>query len=149
MGTREQRNNTAALLFSAPHSFLRQLPALWCAGVLVSLVSATGMVMRAILIGDHHLVASCIAGAVFIPSLALACGVWSYTPRLFEALYVGFWYLALNGASFADYMGLTPQAPAMRFLVMGCCLSAAALLRRWWDVERGPAQRLLAVGNRA
>ena len=149
MGTREQRNNTAALLFSAPHSFLRQLPALWCAGVLVSLVSATGMVMRAILIGDHHLVASCIAGAVFIPSLALACGVWSNTPRLFEALYVGFWYLALNGAPFADYMGLTPQAPAMRFLVMGCCLSAAALLRRWWDVERGPAQRLLAVGNRA
>ena len=38
MGTREQRNNTAALLFSAPHSFLRQLPALWCAGVLVSSV---------------------------------------------------------------------------------------------------------------
>lgn len=148
MGTREQRNNTASLLFSAPHSFLRQLPALWCAGVLVSLASAIGMVLRAILIGDHHLLASCISGVVFIPSLALACGVWSNTPRLFEALYVGFWYLALNGAPFADYMGLMPQAPAARFLVMGCCFFAAALLRRWWDVERGPAKRLLAAGHR-
>jgi hypothetical protein len=130
MGTREQRNNTAALLFSAPHSFLRQLPALGCAGVMVSLFSAIGMIVRALLTGDHHLLASCIGGAVFIPSLALACGVWSNTPRLFEALYVGLWYLALNGAPFADYMGLTPQAPATGFLVLGCCLFAAALLRR-------------------
>ncbi len=145
MGTREQRNNTAALLFSAPHSFLRQLPALWCAGVMVSLFSAIGMVVRALLIGDHHLLASCIGGAVFIPSLALACGVWSNTPRLFEALYVGLWYLALNGVPFTDYMGLTPQASATSFLVLGCCLFAAALLRRWWDVERGPAQRLVAA----
>ena len=99
------------------------------------------------MIGDHHLLASCLSGAVFIPSLALACGVWSNTPRLFEALYVGFWYLALNGAPFADYMGLTPQAPAMVFMVMGCVLFVAALLRRWWDVERGPAQRLLAIGK--
>lgn len=145
MGTREQRNNTAALLFSAPHSFLRQLPALWCAGVMVSLFSAIGMIMRVVLTGDCHLLASCIGGAVFIPSLALACGVWANTPRLFEALYVGLWYLALNGAAFADYMGLTPNPPANTFLVLGCCLFAAALLRRWWDVERGPAQRLLAV----
>lgn len=147
MGTREKRNNTAPLLFSAPHSFLRQLPALWCAGLLISLLSAIGMIGRAAITGDHHLLAACVGGAVFIPSLALACGVWSNTPRLFEGLYVGLWYLALNGASFADYMGLTTQAPAVSFLVAGLCLFAAALVRRWWDVERGPAQRMLALGS--
>jgi hypothetical protein len=149
MGTRELRNNTAPLLFSGPHSFLRQLPALWCAGMLVSLLSAIGMIGRAVITGDHHLLAACVGGAVFIPSLALACGVWSNTPRLFEALYVGLWYLALNGAPFADYMGLTPHAPTMSFLAAGLCLFAAALVRRWWDVERGPALRMLAIGNRA
>jgi len=149
MGTREQRNNTAALVFSAPHSFLRQLPALWCAGVLVALLSALGMILRAAVLGDRHLLACCLTGAVFIPSLALACGVWSNTPRLFEALYVGWWYIAVNSAPFADYMGLNPNSSPVRFLVLGCCLFTAALLRRWWEVERGPAQRLLAIATRS
>ncbi len=51
MGTRERRENTAGLLFSAPHSFLRQLPTLWMAGALVTLLSAFGMVGRAWI---HH-----------------------------------------------------------------------------------------------
>jgi hypothetical protein len=148
MGTRERREGTAALMFSAPHSFLRQLPALWSAGALVALLSAAGMIFRAVRLGDPHLLAACLAGAVFIPSLALACGVWSNTPRLFEALYVGLWYLALNGAPFADFMGLTPHSSPATFAVLGGCLFAAAMLRRWWDVERGPAQRVLAFAIR-
>ncbi len=88
-------------------------PALWSAGALVALLSAAGMIFRALRFGDLHLLAACLAGAVFIPSLALACGVWSNTPRLFEALYVGLWYLALNGAPFADFMGLTTALVAI------------------------------------
>jgi hypothetical protein len=144
MGTREQRNNTAALLFSTPHSFLRQLPAQWAAGVLLALLSACGMILRAIRIGDLHMLAACLTGAIFIPSLALACGVWSNTPRLFEALYVGLWYMAVNGAPFADFMSMTPHAQPAKFLVWAAVLLGAAMLRRWWDVERGPAQRVLA-----
>ncbi len=144
MGTREQRNNTAALLFSTPHSFLRQLPAQWAAGVLVALLASCGMLLRSVRFGDPHLFAACLTGAIFIPSLAIACGVWSNTPRLFEALYVGLWYMAVNGAPFADFMGMTPHSQPAQFLLLGVFLFAAALARRWWDVERGPAQRVLA-----
>jgi hypothetical protein len=144
MGTREQRNSTAAMIFSSPHSLLRQLPALWAAGVVVALLSAIGMIGRALITGDVHLLASCLTGALFIPSMALAFGVWSNTPRLFEAFFVGFWYLGVNGAPFADFMGLTPLSSPMQFLIFGALLLGAALLRRWWDVERGAAQRALA-----
>ena len=149
MGTRERRENTAAMLFSAPHSFLRQLPALWTAGALVTLLSAIGMVGRAWMHHDLHMLATCIAGAVFIPSLALACGVWSGTPRLFEALYVIWWYIAVNGAPFADFFGMTSLSSPATYTLLGAVLFTAAMVRRWWDVERGPAQRVLAFRQRA
>ncbi len=149
MGTRERRENTAAMLFSAPHSFLRQLPALWTAGALVTLLSAIGMVGRAWMHHDLHMLATCIAGAVFIPSLALACGVWSGTPRLFEVLYVIWWYIAVNGAPFADFLGMTSQSSPATYALLGAMLFTAAMVRRWWDVERGPAQRVLAFRQRA
>jgi hypothetical protein len=145
MGTRERREITAGLLFSAPHSFLRQLPALWTAGALVTLLSAIGMVGRAWMHHDVHMLATCVAGVVFIPSLALACGVWSSTPRLFEALYVTWWYIAVNGAPFADFVGMTPQSSPATYMALGAALFTAAVLRRWWDVERGPAQRVFAA----
>jgi hypothetical protein len=148
MGTREHRNNTAALLFSTPHSFLRQLPAQWAAGVMLASLSACGMVARALITRDLHLMAACLTGAIFIPSLALACGVWSNTPRLFEAFYVGLWYLGVNGAPFADFMSMTPYSEPAKFLVWGAVLLGMAMLRRWWDVERGPAQRMLARATR-
>jgi hypothetical protein len=149
MGTRERRENTAAMLFSAPHSFLRQLPALWTAGALVTLLSAIGMVGRAWMQHDSHMLDTCIAGAIFIPSLALACGVWSNTPRLFEVLYVTWWYVAVNGAPFADFVGMTPQSSPLTYILLGAVLFAPAMMRRWWDVERGPAQRVLAFRQRA
>jgi hypothetical protein len=145
MGTRERRENTAGLLFSAPHSFLRQLPALWTAGALVTLLSAIGMVGRALIHHDVHMLATCFAGALFVPSLALACGVWSTSPRLFEALYCMWWYIAVNGAPFADFVGMTPHSSPSTYTALGVALFAAAMLRRWWDVERGPAQRVLAL----
>lgn len=149
MGTRERRENTAGLLFSAPHSFLRQLPALWTAGVLVTLLSAIGMVGRACIQHDAHMLATCFAGALFIPSLALACGVWSSSPRLFEALYITWWYIAVNGAPFADFVGMTPHSAPSTYAALGAALFTAAMSRRWWDVERGPAQRALAISPTA
>jgi ABC-type amino acid transport system permease subunit len=143
MGTRERTSNTSALIFSAPHSFLRQLPALWTAGVLVSVASAIGMFVRSAVTGNVFMLATCISGALFIPSLALASGVWSNTPRLFEALYTLWWYIALNGMVGADYLGITSHGSPVKYLVMALVLFSAALARRWWDVERGPAQQLL------
>lgn len=46
------------------------------------------------------------SGALFIPSLALASGVWSRTSKLFEILYMLIWYLGpLNKIMELDYIG--------------------------------------------
>jgi hypothetical protein len=45
------------------------------------------------------------SGALFIPSLALALGVWSKSHKLFEILHVTIWYLILNGVEAVDYLG--------------------------------------------
>ena len=45
------------------------------------------------------------SGALFIPSLALALGIWSKGQKLFEVLYISLWYMALNKVYAADYLG--------------------------------------------
>jgi len=35
-----------------------------------------------------------LVAALFIPSLALAAGVWTGSGKLFEVLYLSLWYLA-------------------------------------------------------
>ena len=46
------------------------------------------------------------AGALFIPSLALALGVWSDSSKLFEALYTVWWYVGpLHQVPSLDFVG--------------------------------------------
>ncbi len=55
--------------------------------------------------GDGPAVAAWIAGALFIPALALMLGTASRTHRMFQALYVILWYAAVNQVKAANYMG--------------------------------------------
>jgi hypothetical protein len=93
MGCRELRNATSALLFSAPGALQRQLPALWTAGFLLTLATGGGVGIRLLLTGDIPAFGAWVVGAAFIPSLALACGAWSGSSKLFEALYTVWWYI--------------------------------------------------------
>jgi hypothetical protein len=44
--------------------------------------------------------------ALFIPSLALALGVWSSSNKLFEVLYMVLWYVGpVNQTPYLDFMG--------------------------------------------
>ena len=109
MGCRESRHNTGALLFSCERSLTRQLPALWSAGVLVSLMTGAGVGIRLLLAADLHSFAAWLAGAVFIPSLALALGIWTGSSKTFEALYTVWWYLGpAHQIPGIDFMGITP-----------------------------------------
>ena len=49
--------------------------------------------------------AAWVAGAIFIPSLALILGTASRTHRMFQVLYLILWYAAVNQVKAADYMG--------------------------------------------
>ena len=83
-----------------------------------------------------------VAGAVFIPSLALSLGVWSGSSRLFEITYLLLWYLGpLHpfGMPHLDFMGATDAslsvgAPAS-FALCAAILLGAAALGRWRQLQ--------------
>jgi hypothetical protein len=141
MGVRERKYETTQLVFSTAHFLRRQLPALWAAGVLVAMVAGGGVVLRLAAGGEWGGAASWLAGALFIPTLALALGTWSQSSKLFEVVYVIAWYLGpLQHAKPLDFMGTTPasQFPSFYFAAT-LVLAAAAVMGRvgWGRVERG------------
>jgi len=80
---------------------------------------------------DGPRVAAWIAGAVFIPSLALLLGTASRTHRMFQALYVILWYAAVNQLAAADYMGTVlvngrPAGPSPQ-VIAGLALTLLAV----------------------
>jgi len=132
MGSRENRYATRSLIFSSPHALYRQLPAVWTAGIVVALATGSGVGIRLLLTGNLHAFAGWLVAAAFIPSLAIACGVWSGNSKLFEAIYTVWWYIGpLNHLPALDFMGTTPASdhtPVYLFLTMG--LLAASLFGR-------------------
>ncbi len=109
MGCREERNSTQALLFSSEHSSTRQLPALWTAGWIVAIITGSGIGIRLLFALDAHVFAGWLAGAMFIPSLAMALGIWTGSSKTFEALYTVWWYLGpAHHVRGLDFMGMEP-----------------------------------------
>jgi hypothetical protein len=135
LGTREPRFDTGGLLFSAPRPLLRQLPATWMAGVLLAMLTGSGAAIHFLAKGDLAGVGAWLVGALFIPSMALALGVWSGTSKLFEALYLAIWYIGpLNHTPAFDYMGATnhglAQGMPVVFLGAAALFAAAAVAGR-------------------
>jgi hypothetical protein len=135
MGARERRFNTGQMVFSAPHSALRQLPATWLAGVVAAVVATSGAWLRLALTGELLGLLGWFAGALFVPALALALGVWTGSRRAFEAGYLFLWYLGpFEGLPALDYTGASAanQAKGMplTYAALALVLLMAALLGR-------------------
>ncbi|HSB89059.1 MAG TPA: ABC transporter permease subunit [Anaerolineales bacterium] len=95
MGNREHKNNTSQMVFSSASPVRRQLPAAWLAGVL-----ATGLLVIAgavVFLTNSDLpgLTGWAGAVVFVPTLALALGVFSSGDRMFEVVYVIWWYMGL------------------------------------------------------
>ncbi len=120
MGNRERKNNTAQMVFSSRRPVLRQFPAAWLAGVLVTALFGIAGAVAFLMNGDLPALAGWMGAVLFIPSLALSLGVFSSGSRAFEVIYVIWWYL-----------GPLQQTPGMDF-ISGApqfyLLAAAALL---------------------
>jgi hypothetical protein len=129
LGVREKAHHTGPIIFSAPKPLGRQFAAMWIGGLLVTLLTGSGVGLRLLTAGAwDHLLGWGVA-VFFIPPLALALGVWSGTSKFFEALYVAVWYIGpVNGLAIFDYMGLSQEALAqgMPFVYLG--LTAALLI---------------------
>jgi hypothetical protein len=70
------------------------------------LLVSIGAIIRFTMDGETAGLLALHSGALFIPSPALASGVWSRTSKLFEILYMLIWYLGpLNKIMELDYIG--------------------------------------------
>ena len=141
MGTRERQHRTDALLFSTPRPVARLLAAQWLAGAALALAAGSGALARFALTGQWAGVAALLVAAVFIPSLALAIGIWSGSAKLFEVLYLMLWYLGpMNRIPPLDYLGATqPESgmgPVIGFLGLTIVLAALALIGRSRQLRR-------------
>jgi hypothetical protein len=136
VGNREARFNTRGMVFAAAFPLRRQLLACWMAGFLVALIAGSGVALHlALAIQWGGLLAWGVA-ALFIPSLALALGVWTGSRKTFEAVYLILWYLGpWNKIFFLDFAGTTGAAmeanvPLFYFLVTLLLVAAAFIGRK-------------------
>jgi len=106
MGGREARYGASQLVFSAPHLLQRQLPALWLAGVVVTVLTGSGVAVNFALAGEWAHLSAWLTAVLFIPTLALALGTWSNSSKLFEVVYMIWWYAGpVNRVPYLDFMG--------------------------------------------
>jgi hypothetical protein len=93
MGNRERKENTFQMVFSSSRPVRRQLPAAWLAGVLATALFGIAGAVLFLSSGDLPSLAGWVGAVIFIPSLALALGVFSSGSRVFEVIYLILWYM--------------------------------------------------------
>ncbi len=131
LGNREARDNVQQLAFSSAAPMWRQLPAQWIAGFIVTLLIGSGAALKFIINGDTVGLLAFLSGALFIPSLALALGVWSGSSKPFEIVYISLWYLGpLNKVPGLDFIGAQSNGRPEFFIPFSLALIAFAFLGR-------------------
>ena len=134
LGSREALHNTSEIVFSAPRPTLNQLPAAWLAAFTVTALMGSGASLRHLLEGDFARLLAWTSGALFIPSLALALGVLTYSRKPFEVIYMTWMYLILNAVPPLDFVGVTPESPWKFYTLSAFALFALATFSRHWQL---------------
>lgn len=135
IGCREARHDTRQLVFSAPRPLLNQLPARWLAAFAVLALLGSGALLRFLAAGEVTSLLAWLAGALFIPSLALALGVLTGSGKTFEVVYVLWVYGALQRAPAFDYVGTTPASPWHIYALLALALMVMTVLSRQWQLK--------------
>jgi hypothetical protein len=127
LGTREAVYGTEQFIYPTMRPIRRQFVAQWSAGVLLALLTAGGSLVHWALAGNLNGIEGILAGAVFVPTLALACGALSGTTRLFEIAYLVLWYIGPMNRTMFDF---TQGAYAPGYTLASLLLFALALAAR-------------------
>jgi hypothetical protein len=131
LGSREIQHNAHQMVFSSAAPLLRQLPAQWLAGFLVTALTGSGVALKLLSVGDRIGLLAWSSAALFISSFALALGVWSNSHKLFEVLYVTLWYLGpMNKIAAVDFLGANSSGNLGFFIPFSMALIVAAFLGR-------------------
>ncbi len=118
LGSREVEARTTEIVFAAPRPLLRQLPVSLAAGVALLLCLGLPVLLRELAVGHPAGAFGVVAGAIFLPALALALGTWTNGGKAFELLLTILWYGSMNDAPPLDFAGaLAPTAGTATALV--------------------------------
>ena len=134
IGSQTARHGIRPQILSSAYP-VGQLFAEWLAGCLITVIVGAGVFAISVTTAGPTALIGAAGLVTFPPSLALAAGLWTASPRLFEALYLGVWYIGpLNGAFVADFVGITPRGTALGipliFALAGVVLVAVAAQHR-------------------
>ncbi|MDJ1432705.1 hypothetical protein [Halostagnicola sp. A-GB9-2] len=134
MGVRPNQHQMTELVRSSRRP-VGQLLSEWLAGVLVAAGIGSGLLVTLLSAGETALALGFASAVLFAPSLAIAAGIWSRTPRAFELTYLLLWYLGpLNGGVPVDFIGVTTtsleQGVPIAFIGASVTLLGVALVRR-------------------
>lgn len=130
MGTRE-KNNGLQLLINSSCSILPKLVSVWIAGVIISLLFSAGTIIRLFLLGESGVALNWMIGIVFICTLALTLGVISGNQRLFEIMYLLWWYLGpVNSLPYLDFLGFSANSCAL-YLSISIVLLGILTIRQY------------------
>jgi hypothetical protein len=136
-GTREARHHTGQIVFAAPRPVLYQLPARWLAAFSVMALLGSGALLKYLTLGLTPSLLAWLAGAVFIPSLALSLGVLTASSKAFEVVYVVWMYLISQDVAALDFVGMSAKSPWYVYLPLGLALLAIAAAARRWQIRTG------------
>jgi hypothetical protein len=135
LGSREIRHNVQQMVFSSAAPLTRQLPATWLAGFLISVLTGGGAALRFLIAGDGMSLLVWFSAALFIPSLALALGIWSNSSKLFEVTYISMWYLAMNGLAAVDFFGANSDGNIGFFIPLSFALIVVSFIGRARQIQ--------------
>lgn len=129
MGSRESRFGTRSLLFSCARILPRQLIACFLAGLSVAFLTGAGAAARLAIAGNSTGLLAWLAGAIFLPSLALFLGIFSGTGKPFEGLLTAIWYVGpMNHTPGFDFTGAASGSRTISYALIYFALSAALFI---------------------
>jgi hypothetical protein len=130
LGTREAIYETEQFIWPTLHPIRRQLVAQWIAGIALALVTGGGSLLHFVFTHDPVGIAGVVAGAIFISTLALACGALSGTTRTFEIVYLVLWYVGpMNRTNFDFTQGVDAASFALASIVLFAVAVASRQMR--------------------
>ncbi|MFZ6030639.1 MAG: hypothetical protein ACOYYS_23275 [Chloroflexota bacterium] len=135
LGCREARHDMRHIVFCAPRPLLNQLPALWLSAFAVLALLGSGALIRFLTAGEFTSLLSWLAGALFIPSLALALGVMTGSGKTFEVIYVLWMYGALQRVPAFDFIGTSSASPWYVYAPLALALMVITILARRWQLK--------------
>ena len=132
LGARERQNRAEGLIFSNAYPLQRQFSAMWLAGVLMTALTGGGAAINFLRNGELASMFTWTLAVLFIPTLAIALATWSGSSKLFEVVYLAFWYFGpMNHlVPSLDFLSISTGTQLLYLFLVPGLLFAAVIGRR-------------------